>query len=342
MENIQNNGKEKTITTFSLIVVAFSALLMFAPFVREDQLGKVSMQLTIDNIVNTSKEVMGMGNFSFIYKGYVLFAFVYMVVALAIAIMFSSILLVKRMRWVYSGKEINYVRVMLWILVGYMSFYCLYKADVTGMSFSKINYYELYFGVAGCAVVLVIELIIRFVDKQNSEKENVQNYVVNSILSIMSFIMATIIFISIGLEQVALGGWYFDDMSGRFSLDLYRLMGLSSLESIFGDTSWCILMIAAILGITIMAAHVMKKCTYSVKEGKHYEIPEIILGICSIGLYFIYYFASNLYWSESIYGNDVSISEAGYIYIIVGVCLIIMGLIRKTINNRSDSKLLLS
>ena len=342
MNNTQNNGKEKTITTFGLIAIAFSALVMFAPFVREDQTGAVSLQLTLDNIIDTAMECMNIGGSTWVYKGYVLLAFGFVAIAFTAAIIFSIVLLVKRIRWIYSGKEISFVKIMLWILTGYMMFYCLYKVDTIGFSFSKTNYIELLIGVGICMVVMVAELVVRFWQKQYLEKENVQHYVINAMLSIISFIMAAIVFVSIGLEQVSIGRGFFNDASGRFSIDLYRLMAASSLELIFEETIWCFVMVVAIFAITFMAWRMMCKCTSSIKEGKHYEVPEIIMAICVLGLYGLYYLSSSIYWEESIYSDKVSISEAGYVYIISGVGFIIIGLIRKAVNNRSDSKLLLS
>ncbi len=349
MENSKKHIKETVITILSLIAIVLNTMVVALPFARESLFGKVNYSKIIENIINAFNRIEFSSNDSFVYKMYVFVGLSVSVIAIVLGVIFSIILLTKLVRRKCSGREIAYVKVILSISVLYTAFYNLYADKVIPTMFLSNGNKDIYLSFIVCISVMLIALIMQLISKLIIEKENIKKYLINDVLSIISFVVASIIFIAISIELVAIH-FGFININMSFSVELSRLasiFGTVDNEYVYKEgTVWVIIMVISIVIITILASCTMKKCFNAITKNKYNNMPEIILGICSVGFYIVYVIACNMYLAgfckDFIYDTyKVRIYSGGYVYIICGVISIVVGLIGKLINNKSNRDVML-
>ena len=173
MENSKKHIKETVITILSLIAIVFNTMIVALPFARKSSFGEVNYNMIIENIINAFKKIEFSSNCTFVYKAYVFSGLCVSIIAIALGVIFSIILLTKLIRRKYSGREIAYVKVILSITVLYTVFYNLYAGKIIPTMFLTNGNKDIYLSFLACIVVMLIALIMQFISKLIKDKENI-------------------------------------------------------------------------------------------------------------------------------------------------------------------------
>lgn len=263
----------------------------------------------------------------------------------------SITLLVKLVTMKYKGREVfsvskllkfeMFVSIFASIYIQYQDSYNVGRYTMSGLSIG----WKLPVIMCICTMVFAIAMEYAFNLK---EKKFDKTYTVNGILAIISMIFASMMYIAFTFTQVVVTGSYSTEKRG-FSRMLQYLINSIKWPKNYWDGKyipymvWVCISMGAVIIIGFLASMTIKKSMVSVYKGKFGGVINIVTGLTAIVLYLVEFIMGKIVNSdEKIVGSynklKVKMGSAGYMYIIFGALLIIVGIVQLCLKTYQKNK----
>lgn len=271
----------------------------------------------------------------------VLAVFAPIIIAL-VGLIVSIVLIVKLARVKFNGKEVLWVRRILKFELFFSVFATLYyyivKLYISSKAGMSVGW---YLPVIMCVSTLIIAIILEFIFNIVNKKSDGQ-YVANGILAIVAMIFATIIYISFGFTQVAIDSYSTEKWDFSYELKTFISSLITPKYYWEGDSLsmmiWISISLISIIVITVLASMVINRSIKAIKNGKFGGAASIVAGSFAIVLYLVELIMGEIVVSDIQKSAKVKFGMAGYMYIIFGALLIVVGIVQICVKNCSRNK----
>lgn len=325
--------KGLVITILSLVTSLITAFSVFMPLISYKGMN-VNFIDICKNMIDLF-EGIDLGSFSEIIGFiFIVLALVTPIVIMVAGIIISIINIVKLATLKLDNTGIFSIKFMLKLemilsvfCVVYTFFVSRFQEGTEGMSIGW------YLPVIMCISTLIISSICEMVSYIR-ERKGGNNYTLMAILSIIAMSISSVIYIAFGMSQVKIdSSWdYFSNYD--FSYEVYTVLRSFILPEYLWEGDglatmiWICISVVLIILITLFASISLAKNIRAVKKGKFGGITTLLTGIFAVVFYLVEYIMGAIIASGVDRDLSMVFGAAGYIYIIGGALLIIVGIVQ--------------
>ena len=274
---------------------------------------------------------------------YSIVAFVMPIIIAIAGLVFSIVLIVKLASVKFTGKELTAAKSLLKLEMAFSAFSIIYAATLNlyvagaiGMSVAWV------LPVIMCVCVIVISSIVEFVFKLGNKKDD-SKYVISSVLAIFAIIFSAIIYISFGFARFTLSTGY-SEAKWDFAYELYTLVSSFVTPEFYWEGEraslmvWTTVCIISTIVITIFASATIKKNIKAINKEKYPGVMNIVTGAIAIVLDLVELIMGKIVISDIDEATKVKFGTAGFLYIILGALLIVIGIVQVCVKNSQSNK----
>ena len=339
------------ITILCLVTSLMASISLFMPIVKTGSEG--TSAIDIWSSIGKLIENVGDSDETW-YIIYVILGIVAPILIVIFSLIATVLLIIKLASLKFNNSEVGHIRRILkyeMIMSSFSIFYIIiaYLTDNRYYRIINILYDESglsvgwYLPVIMCICTIVVAAIIEYAFNVKDKKFD-SKYTVNGIIAIVTVIFSSIMYISFAFSQIVLTEGGYRQLKVGFS---YYVMifasGMSDIDSYSSDEYGMMLVsavvfIIAIVMVAILSARILKKSLAGLQNGKFSGTMSIVTGIVGIVLYIGQLIVCKIGAAEIDDDIEVKIGAAGYMYIIFGALLIVIGIVQLCVRNYLNSK----